>query len=247
MNPDQIKPLQVLTAFEDDTLVIIPLKNKPSEKIFLTKSQSAWITIEWLSDEMLLYSKKYYQQIFDLHPQERGKVVLWNKEITSSRWHRSYLNTPCRKPVHENKSYMYSGLTEYKDYSLPFTFLAFLDFINEKEIIDKYNQVIANWYANGYDYIAAHSDCQMDMKANASIAILSLSENELQARELIFSFKKLNGIENDSFYKNVKIALHHGSIIRMHGDTQLKFRHRIPADPLIKSSRVSLTFRKTLI
>lgn len=133
---------------------------------------------------------------------------------------------------------------QYNDLSLPLKFQVYLDFLNQKEDQDKYNQVIVNWYANGNDFIAAHSDCEVGMKPEAGISIITLCEDINSFRELRFTAKNLKDIENDNIYKHVKIETSHGSIITMHGDIQKKFRHKIPKSIGLNSSRISLTFRK---
>ena len=229
----------------DTILYVIPSKDSSHQTIYLTKSRSAWITIAWLSDELINYSQNQYQSLFDLHPTERGKVVMYDEEVQSSRWHKSYMYTPMRNAIHAKKSYMYSGKNlEVDDLSLPNLFQPFLDFMNKTERNDQYNQVIVNWYLNGQDYIAAHSDCQIDMKPNAEISIITLCEKEEHFRELRFTPKKINGTENDAIYNHVKIATINGSIITMHGDTQIKFRHKIPKALDINTSRISITCRK---
>ena len=222
----------------------VPNRNKQQQIIYLTKSKSAWITISWLSDELYEYTKNHYQLLFDLHPIERGKVVLHDIEVPSQRWHRSYLNTPMRNASHEKRSYMYSGKDAYNNSSLPDELLQYLCFINKNECDDEYNQVILNWYLNGNDFIAAHSDCEMNMKPNAGIAIVTLCEKEEDFRMLQFTPKKIDLSENDFIYSQLKIAALHGCIITMHGDTQRKFKHKVPKSLDIKTSRISLTFRK---
>jgi alkylated DNA repair dioxygenase AlkB len=223
---------------------ITPSKNEPFTNIYLTENKSAWLTIEWLSDALFKYVRGHYQELFDLHPENRGKVILYDQEIQSSRWHRSYLKTPVRNTRHTKNSYMYSGLDFYDDLSLPQKFQPFLDFLNETQEMDKFNQVISNWYANGHDYIAAHSDCRVDMKPDADIAILTLCAREEDVRDLQFISKNLKDVENRAIYKKLNIQTPNGCIIKMHGDTQLKFRHMVPKAPHISGSRISLTFRK---
>ncbi len=230
-------------AREADTLCIIPSREEAFQRIDLTESKSAWLTIEWLSEELQAQAYEDYWTLFELHPADRGKVVVFGEEYPSSRWHRSYLNTPVWD-ASSKRSHMYSGKQMYKDLTLPTEFQKFLDFMNENEEGDQYNQIIANWYADGNDYIAAHSDCQVNMKPDAGIAILSLCEQEDHFRELRFSAKKLKNAENDAIYKNIKIATLHGCIITMYGDTQQKFRHKIPKALHNQESRISLTFRK---
>ncbi|NME71250.1 alpha-ketoglutarate-dependent dioxygenase AlkB [Flammeovirga aprica] len=226
-----------------NSLCIFPSDNKETKKIYLTKSGSAWITIDWLSEELIEYSQINYGKLFGLHPVERGKVIMYGKEMTSSRWHQSYLKTP-QHDIKAKRSYMYAGIKPYEELPLPSEFQVYLDFVNEHEKENKYNQAIVNWYADGSDFIAEHSDCQIGMKANAGISIISLCEDVNSFRELRFTAKNLKHKENDNLYKHVKIAARNGSIITMHGDIQEKFRHKIPKSSGLNSSRISLTFRK---
>ncbi len=226
-------------------LYINPIKSKECSKIYLSENKSSWITIEFLSEELQNYSTHNYQTLFNLHPLQRGKVLMYNKEVESPRWHRSYLHQPEIEP-NKKGSYMYSGLEKFEDLRLPAPFQKFLTFLNEKELEFKYNQVIANWYRNGKDYIAPHSDCQKEMLANTGIAIVTLCEDEKYPRELRIIPKNLKNEKNDTLYSQVKIKLKHGCIVTMHGDTQTKFRHSIPKDFDNPTSRISLTFRKFL-
>ncbi|MBB6461313.1 alpha-ketoglutarate-dependent dioxygenase AlkB [Flammeovirga kamogawensis] len=225
-----------------ETLSISPSLSKKNEKIYLTKSKSSWITIEWVTDELDKYSKCNYDEMFALHPSEKGKVVMYEKEVISPRWHRSYLMIPNRDQ-NAKRSFMYSGLVPHEDLSLPSKFQIYLDFLN-KTAKEKFNQVLVNWYSDGNDFIAAHSDCQFGMQKNAEISIISLYKDMYGTRNLIFTPKKTKGFVNDFLYKKVEISAKHGSIITMHGDTQLKFRHKIPKSIGLDSSRISLTFRK---
>lgn len=228
---------------ENNSLYLLPKRTDGSQTIYLTESKSAWIVIDWIPVAHLAYCKSNYHRMFDLHPQEKGQVVMFGENVISPRWHRSYLNTPQRDPG-AKRSYMYSGTNPFQDMELPPDFQLFLDFINQAEQDFPYNQVIVNWYANGNDFIAAHSDCTVGMRNNASIAIVSLNEDEHAFRELKFTSKKVKAATNDSLFKHIKIAAVHGSIITMHGDIQQKFKHKIPKAESIKTSRISLTFRK---
>lgn len=226
-----------------NTLYVMPSRQLKKQDIFLTKSKSAWITIEWLSAELQEYSDMHYQELFELHPAERGKVVMYGKEVNSPRWHRSYLQIP-NQHITDKKSFMYSGRDFYQDLSLPSAFQVYLDFMNKGEATHKFNQMIVNWYADGNDFIAAHSDCQIGMKPNAGISVISLNEVAGHFREMRFTAKNLRDAENDYLHRHVKIAALQGTVITMHGDIQQKFRHKVPKAMGLQSSRISLTFRK---
>jgi|GEM_PF-5996298 len=236
--------MQTGLSEQQEMVLIVPSKEETFRKIYLTRSKSAWITIEWLSEELIEYTRNQFQKLFELRPIERGTVILYDQETPSSRWHRSYLNTPSFNANYENRSYMYSGKDPSDDTSLPELFQPYLDFSNKEKCEDPYNQVIINWYLDGNDYIAAHSDCQMHMKPNAGISIITLCEEEKDFRELLFTPKKNGLTENDFIYNRLKISALNGSIITMYGDTQHKFRHKVPKAAHIKTSRISITLRK---
>lgn len=240
---DIMNELQIINK---ELLDINPVKETEYTKIYLSESKSCWITIEWLSEELITYATENYQSLFAIHPLQRGKVVMNNEDIVSPRWHRSYLHQPVLGSTYKN-SYMYSGSEGFDDLALPMPFQKFLDFLNKNESVNKYNQVIVNWYQNGKDYIAPHSDCEKGMIPNANIAIITLCEDELFPRELKLTAKKSNIEEKDSLYSQVKIKLKHGCIVTMHGETQKNFRHSIPKAFDNPTSRISLTFRKFII
>lgn len=230
---------------QEKILQIIPSRETEFTKIYLSECKCSWITIEWLSDELKQYSTSNYQSLFDIHPLHRGKVVMHdNNECISPRWHRSYLQQPHREP-NQQQSYMYSGIEQYEDLNLPLPFQKFLDFLNEKEE-HPFNQVIVNWYANGKDHIAPHSDCEKGIIPNAGIKIITLCEDEKLPRELRITPKKLKDDLNDNLYTQVKIRMEHGCIITMGGEIQKRFKHRIPKSIENQTSRISLTFRKFL-
>lgn len=231
-------------VIKEEILYVCPLKDVEKSIIYLSEDKASWITIEWLSEDLLHYTKENYQDLFELHPQQRGKVVMFNdEECISPRWHRSYLHQPERKTAQKH-SYMYSGLEKFEDLSLPKPFQKFLDFLNEKEEKQPFNQVIVNWYENGKDYIAPHSDCEQGIIPNTGISIVTLCEDAKMPRELRITPKNLKSETNDNLYKHLKIKLEHGCIITMFGDTQKKFKHSIPKAFDNQTSRISLTFRK---
>jgi hypothetical protein len=71
---------------------------KQSFRLDLTKSKSAWIEIAKVPDELCTYAQSNFDTLFQLHPAERGKVIMGqnciHNETESTRWHASYLNTP---------------------------------------------------------------------------------------------------------------------------------------------------------
>lgn len=236
-------------------LVTLDTKDVSDEKhmfrVDLTKSKSAWIEIAQLPNELCEYGQTNFETLFDLHPTERGKVIMKNEksanqEVESSRWHTSYLNTPKWDHLLES-SYMFSGMNGSqvsKKVDLPNEFRPFFDHMNQKREMNQlrpYNQVVANWYKDGNDFVAFHSDYSYGMPKDMNVAIVSLYESPDEFR--VFSIKaKQNETFDDVLFERVDLKLRHGCVLFMCGDTQHKFRHGVPKMES-QSKRLSLTFR----
>ena len=217
--------------------------------IELTKTGTAQIRLSKLSDEMSRFTRENFDKMFEMHPENRGRVLMRNNEVESSRWHQSYLNTPkFKEEVHGERSYMYSG-REPVVQDLPQEFRRVLDYFNELETTgeEKYNQVIVNWYLNGNDYTAAHSDCEIDMVENAPIVIISIqgkTDDHLN-RTLVVKpqlyFRQQGG---DYIHEKYDILMPHGTVVEMCGDMQQKFTHKLPKESPEFPPRISITLRK---
>lgn len=215
----------------------------------LTKDSSAWITVEHLPNDLGEYALNKFDSMFNLHPENKGKVLVFNKdkqnpdwhEIECFRWSKSYLNTP-KFDKSVMKSYMFSGVDDENiNDELPELFKPFHDFMKTKD--ERNNQVIANWYENNEDYIPFHSDCEAEMVDNHTISLINLNSDD--KKESCRTFRLIARDKNASVYDEVDIILRHGLIITMGGDTQEKFIHGVPKceDDLV-SPRISLSFRQ---
>lgn len=210
--------------------------------IKLNDSGSAYITIDYLPEELMKINEANFNIMWNLHPTEKHKVINTGKEIDAYRYSQTYLNTP---PITEsvilgNDSYMYSGFdTTNNNLELPEVFQPYYNYM--KSIDVKYNQVVVNWYEDGKDYIAFHSDNQYNMISNPKVAILSFySYDESNFRD--FCIKPKPGIE--SIENMHKIRMDHGTIITMHGKALDEYKHGIKKDNNNRSRRISLSFRQ---
>lgn len=223
----------------------IPNNIIDTEVIFLDNDSSSYIEINYLPDDLKKYTSENFKEMFDLHPTEKHKIIMYQKEVEVNRWQQSYLNTPKYEPdVLERQSYMYSGYdVSNNNHPLPKQFQIYYDYI--KSIDEKYNQVVVNWYQNENDYIAYHSDCEIDMMPNARIIIISLYETETVDHDKyrVFSVIPKNG-EVNSIYKKINIRLYPGIMITMGGDFQKKFKHGIEPAEEESLARISLSFRQ---
>jgi alkylated DNA repair dioxygenase AlkB len=232
----------------------------------LTKDGSAWITIEKLPAELQKYATDNFQEMWDIHPAERGKIVLAIGEIETKRWHKSYGNTPHRNPELK-ASYMFAGKgvsdADIKQ-EWPKVFAPMIDHIEAddggKGVAAKqplYNQVVLNWYKDGEDHLPLHSDCELGMVKDATVATISINEPssatvttstdvtlvtpELLLRQLDF-FPKGEILNSDqTLYSKVSVLQRHGVVVTMHGKANSKFHHGVPkamVDPrIIKTAK----------
>jgi len=218
------------------------------QQINLTNNGSSFIDITWLDDKLMEYSRANFVKLFNLHPSTRGRVgmlvndsndKLVRGSVNTSRWYKSYLYKP--KIEECMKSYMYSAHDETdEDLTLPDEFKPYLDFMN-RNLETPYNQMIVNWYENGFDKIAPHSDCTKHMPENAPIGIICL--NEKSSRKFRFTAK---GDTTDAIAHHIDINLETGCIITMRGKTNIEFKHAVPVDKTINTGRISITFRQLI-
>lgn len=96
----------------------------------------------------------------------------------------------------------------------------------------EFNCCLLNFYADGSQGMAWHSDDEKVMQENGVIASLSLGA------ERVFEFKHKTSNERK------KILLENGSLLLMMGETQKEYLHQLPKSKQVKAPRINLTFRK---
>ena len=249
---------EVLFDDEDDELPILKktniskknifniLPNKEFQKVIqLNKSGSAYILIDFISENSQLLNTELFGSMWDLHPEQKHKIIMYEKEVEVNRYSKSYLNTWTDLTHTKSSSYMYSGYdTLSNNDKLPEIFKPYYEFM--KNIDNKYNQIIVNWYENENDYIAPHADCQKGMIENSKIAILTLNEcfiENIRYLEITPKYKKYQ-YDNEPLANMFKIKLDHGSIITMCGTIQDNFLHEIKKENKKIGKRISLSFRQ---
>lgn len=214
----------------------------PEEKI-IKLNDNSYIVIEKLPDELMEYGKTYFYDMFKIHPEERHKIIMFEKEIETSRWQKSYLKTPDVDEKHiKHHSYMYSGYDckSNRD-SLPDVFMPYYKYMQSTD--DKYNQVIVNWYQNNEDYIALHSDCTRGMLPDGKISIVTLYPSE-ESKSRILDIVPKAGVKSE--YEKLSIYLQHGMIVTMCGKMQDEFKHGIQKEDEHRDARISISFRQMI-
>lgn len=205
-------------------------------EIKLTDKSS--ISLYKLPESLIKYSNENFDKIYQLHPIENGKIIMDGTEVTSTRYHKSYLCTPdydSKKHI----TYMFNGYNQYDNSrELPKEFEIYLNYVNESEPNDdKYNQVTVNWYHDGHSHVPYHSDCTVDLKKESKIVVISLGESRTFAIASKHDCDIANKIKE-------KFILNNGDVLSMNGDFQNEFRHSLLRDEDYKGKRISISFRK---
>ncbi|GGB81362.1 alpha-ketoglutarate-dependent dioxygenase AlkB family protein [Dyadobacter sediminis] len=130
----------------------------------------------------------------------------------------------------KGKAYRFSGSTFEP---LPWT----AELSNLKEKIAEFtglnfNSVLLNYYRNGNDSVAWHSDNEEELGNNPCIVSVSLG----QPRQFDFRHKT----DHSGKYS---LRLENGSLLIMKGDLQHHWEHRIPKSAKDTGERINLTFR----
>jgi alkylated DNA repair dioxygenase AlkB len=129
--------------------------------------------------------------------------------------------------------YAYSGLTLAP---LPWTpLLQQLRDDLQNVLQQSFNAVLLNYYRNGNDSVAWHSDDEPELGPAPVIASLSLGavrRFELQALDRTQLAMSKRSLE-----------LEHGSLLVMGAGLQRHWRHQLPKQPEVSAGRLNLTFR----
>jgi alkylated DNA repair dioxygenase AlkB len=155
-------------------------------------------------------------------PWEQRSVSMYGKQIVTPRLTAWYGD--------EKKTYAYSGS---KFHPLPWTpeLLAIRDRIMPF-IGTSFNSVLLNYYRDGNDSVAWHSDNERELGPQPIIGSVSFG----QVRS--FDIRR-----KDDHAKKFSVRLEPGSLLVMKGDLQQNWEHRIAKSKIPMGARVNLTFR----
>ncbi len=95
-----------------------------------------------------------------------------------------------------------------------------------------FNSVLLNYYRDGNDSVAWHSDNERALGTHPTIASVTFGQ--------VRSFDIRNKSDHSEKYS---VRLEHGSLLLMKGDLQTKWDHRIAKSPRPMKPRLNLTFR----
>jgi alkylated DNA repair dioxygenase AlkB len=163
----------------------------------------------------------YFDQLNEDIKWENDKAMIFGKEIITKRKVAWYAMKPY--------SYTYSGITKKAN-----LFTEVLIEIKSKvELLTgySYNACLLNLYHDGTEGMAYHSDAELDLVKDGSIASVSFGA------ERKFSFK------HKMTKEKIDVLLENGSLLDMREKTQSHWLHRLPPTTKIKNTRINLTFR----
>lgn len=155
-------------------------------------------------------------------PWKQPTIQMYGKELPTPRLTAWFGDS--------EKSYQFSG-TKFDP--IPWTKELFL----LKEKIESatgisFNSVLLNYYRNGNDSVAWHSDNERELGKDPNIASLSIG----QPRRFEFRHARDHS-------RKYGLTLENGSLLIMKGDLQHHWEHRIPKSKGETAARINLTFR----
>ncbi|KFM66967.1 Alpha-ketoglutarate-dependent dioxygenase alkB-like protein, partial [Stegodyphus mimosarum] len=184
---------------------------------------------DFLSQEI---ADEYFEILFHATTWSDKKIVIKGEEITQPRLVAWYGPFP----------YAYSGAI-LEPAEMP-------PKVNEiRQMIERFlkangrdvqfNSVLLNLYRNEKDSVAWHSDDELTMGVDPTIASVSLGavrKFEMRSKKHLVTKQSLG--DADYF-----VNLEHGSLLIMDGSVQLDWQHRVPKHFHSKEPRINLTFR----
>ncbi|KAF1911520.1 DNA repair family protein, partial [Ampelomyces quisqualis] len=125
--------------------------------------------------------------------------------------------------------------------------LDYLKTLTERTTGETFNFCLVNYYADGQDSIAYHSDDERFLGPSPAIASLTLGAK----RDFLMKHKPLPGTAaaRPEEPKGLKIPLGSGDMILMRGATQANWLHCVPkrAGGEADKGRINITFRKAMV
>jgi len=167
-------------------------------------------------------STHYLQKFIATIPWEQRTVVMYGKPVVTPRLTAWFGDT--------GKNYAYTG-TRFQPHPWTPELLAIKERIAPLARVS-FNSVLLNYYRDGNDSVAWHSDNETELGKQPLIASVSFG----QVRRFDIRHKK----DHDRKYA---VRLENGSLLLMKGDLQQHWEHRIAKSTTPLKARINLTFR----
>lgn len=164
----------------------------------------------------------YFDELFRSIVWKHDEAVIYGKRIITKRKVAWYGDHPF--------SYTYSKTTKHALAWSPV--LLELKNMVEQFTGEIFNSCLLNLYHDGNEGMAWHSDGEVDLRKNGTIASLSFGA------ERKFAFK------HKATKEKIELFLKHGSLLVMKDTTQTYWLHRLPPSKRVTTARINLTFRQ---
>ncbi|WP_407352659.1 alpha-ketoglutarate-dependent dioxygenase AlkB family protein [Luteimonas sp. R10] len=155
-------------------------------------------------------------------PWETHRIRMFGRTVDSPRL-SCWIGDP-------GASYRYSG-TRFEPRPWPQALAPLRRRLRETAGVD-FNSALANLYRDGRDRMGWHSDDEPELGPCPTIASISLGASRR------FLLKRRDGSG-----ERLALALPHGSLLLMRGQTQRHYRHALPPTARPVGPRINLTFR----
>ena len=198
------------------------VENQTEFNVNIDPTNKSWIKYFPFLPETLSLNEEQFEELWNLHPKEKGIVKIMGKEIETPRWQQAY-----------GQSYAFSGTVNK---ALPFhpIILKYVNWANEqtKNEKEEFNMALLNWYENGDHYIGHHSDDEKQLIQKSPIYCFSFGAS----RDFV--------LKNKITKENTKVELENNSLIIMGGTCQKTHTHTLPKRKKVNEKRISITLRK---
>lgn len=202
---------------------------------YILQKPECWVVSYPTVPKGLELTAEQYDDLWDTHPEEHGKVRVYGKEHDAPRYFATY-----------GKSYTFSK-TEHHALPLDNPMLVrMLDWVDRHahhkfDVPDDvhYNQVLVNWYVDGNHYIGAHSDSEKELVENMPIYSFSYGAE----RVFRISAKDKEETVGINGEKYLDISMPDGSLLVMGGRMQKHYKHEVPKSKKVTTSRINITMR----
>lgn len=168
----------------------------------------------------LLWNDAEFLEAWELHPRDRHRVTMVGKWVETPRWQQAY-----------GANYNYTG-SRNNARPIPTLLGPLLSWVR-REIDDRLNGMLLNWYEGSRDYIGPHRDSTKNMIEGAPIVTVSFGESRT------FRLEHGKGQHRRLF----KLDASNGTVIVLPYATNRVWKHSVPARTSHIGRRISVTFR----
>jgi len=193
---------------------------KPKNGILLDESSGR---IELMSDFDKSLTFEYNELLNGLELKQES-IQLFGKTVLQPRLSRFY-SDPGISYVYSNQKFNGKEWTDE---------LSALNGAIQERTSESFNSALVNYYRDGTDSMGLHADNEPELGKNPTIA----SMNYGASRKMVF---RRNGTK-----EKFEVILNHGDLLIMSGALQHNWKHELPKQKKVDTSRLNITFRKIL-